>query len=146
MRRNEQLQFMRHARSQAVAVARTQENVQHKFLVIGAYLIASAIIALWMAYLPTLAGNVLTQLNVLPRHVVSNSINRLHKGDQLATVRFADRWNAIAAVSKPANARKSAERIPFGCEGAFSRLVKAGNFSARCIAANETPTKLAAAG
>ncbi len=145
MRRNEQLQFVRHARSQSVAVARPPENLRHRVLVMGAYLIVSAIIALWMAYLPTLAGNVLTQLNVLPQHVVSNSVNRLHKGDQLAAVRFADRWSAIGVVSKPANAPKSAERIPFGCEGAFSRLVKVGNFSARCVAAVNTPTKLAAA-
>ncbi len=145
MRRNEQSRFMRHARSQSVAVARPQENLHHKFLVIGAYLIASAVIALWMAYLPTLAGNILTQLNVLPQHLTSNSVNRLHKGDQLATVRFDERWSAIGAISKPAQMPRSAERIPFGCEGAFSRLVKVGNFSARCVAAVDLPTRLAAA-
>ncbi len=145
MRRNELPRSGRHARSQAVAIARPQVDVHHRFLVIGAYLIASAIIAMWMAYLPTLAGNILTQLNVLPQHVVSNSVNRLHKGDQLATTSFADRWSAVATVTKPMNVPKSAERIPFGCESAFSRLVKAGNFSARCVAGIATPTRLAAA-
>ncbi len=145
MRRNEQLEFMRHARSQSIAVVRPQENFQHKLLVMGAYLIATAIIALWMAYLPTLAGSILTQLNVLPQHVAANLVNRLNKGDQLAFVRFEDRWSAVGAISRAAPARKSAERIPFGCEGAFSRLVKAGNFSARCVAAVDTSTRLAAA-
>ncbi len=145
MRRNEQLQFMRHARSQSMAVARPQENFHHKFLVMGAYLIVTAIIALWMAYLPTLTGNILTQLNVLPQHIAANSVNRLHKGDQLAFVRFEDRWSAVGAISRAAPAGKSAERIPFGCEGAFSRLVKVGNFSARCVAARDTSITLAVA-
>ncbi len=145
MRRNEQLQFVRHARSQSRAVARPQGSLHHKFLVMGAYLIATAIMALWMAYLPTLAGNILTQLNVLPQHLAANSVNRLHKGDQLAIVRFDDRWSAVGAISRSAPVRNSAEQIPFGCEGAFSRLVKVGNFSARCVAAVNTPTKLAAA-
>jgi hypothetical protein len=144
MQRNELPRFRRHARSQVVAIARSQHNAHHQFLAIGAYLIASAIIALWMAYLPTVTGNILMQLNVLPQHVVSNSINRLHKGDQLATVRFADRWSAVGALNKPTNAGKSVERIPFGCEGAFSRLVKAGNFSARCVAGVATPIATAA--
>ncbi len=145
MGRHEEVRFRRHARSQDVAVVRPQHNRHHKLLVVGSYLIASAIIALWMAYLPTLAGNILTQLNVLPQHIASNSINRLHKGDQLATARFNERWIAIGTTGKPAHAGKSAERIPFGCEAAFSRLVKVGNFSARCVAATDAPTRLAAA-
>jgi hypothetical protein len=145
MRKNELPRSGRHARSQAVAIARSQHDAHHKFLVISAYLIASAIVAMWMAYLPTVAGNFLTQLNILPQHVVSNSVNRLHKGDQLATIPFADRWSAVGAMSKSMNVPKSAERIPFGCESAFSRLVKAGNFSARCVAGIATSTRLAAA-
>ena len=129
---------MRHARSQAVAVARRQPSVHHKFLVMGAYLIASAIVVPWMAYLPTLGSNILTQLNTLPQHVAVNAINGLHKRDQLTAARFDERWNALGVVTKPANTEKSAERIPFGCEGAFSRLVKDGNFTARCIAGIDT--------
>ena len=37
------------------------------------------------------------------------------------------------------------EKIPFSCELAFSRLVKMGNFSTRCIATADTSIKLAAA-
>jgi hypothetical protein len=143
MQRSEQPRFMRHARGQAVVVAQSQPNFHHRFLVMGAYLIASAIIALWMVYLPTLAGNVLTQLNILPQHRAANAVNRLHEGDPLAAARFDERWSALG-VAKRANTGKSAERIPFGCEGAFSRLVKKGNFTARCIAAIDMPTKFAA--
>ncbi len=71
MQRNEQSRFMRHARGQAVVVAQPRPNLHHKFLVMGAYLIASAIIALWMAYLPTVAGNILTQLNTFWRQTQS---------------------------------------------------------------------------
>ena len=35
------------------------------------------------------------------------------------------------------------EKIPFSCELAFSRLVKTGNFSTRCIATADTSRKLA---
>jgi hypothetical protein len=144
MRKDEQLWRRRHVRSQAVALVPPQQSFRYKLLTVSGYLIASAIIALWMAYLPTLAADFLTQLNVLPQHVASSSINRLHKSDQLVTVRFADRWIAMGTAGQPAHAGKSAEQIPFGCEGAFSRLVKVGNFSARCVAALAAPTKLAA--
>ena len=57
---------------------------------------------------------------------------------------FRERWNAIADIEKASNGAESVERIPNGCEPAFSQLVKAGNFSARCVAGVDALSRLAA--
>ena len=142
MLRNEQhLHLARRPNVRARAVAIPHDD--HKILMIIAYALASAIILLWMAYLPAVTGSVLTKLNVVQQHISYDSINRLHKGDQLAGEKFADRWNATVAVIKASRPARSVERVPDGCEPAFSRLVKVGNFSARCVAAVQTPIRFA---
>ena len=40
------------------------------------YALVSAIIVLWMAYLPTLTGSILTILNIVPTHLSSASDRR----------------------------------------------------------------------
>ena len=57
---------------------------------------------------------------------------------------FHDRWNAIAETNKGSNGAQTVERVPDGCEPAFSHLVKIGNFSARCLANVDALTRLAA--
>ena len=100
------------------------------------YALASAIIVLWMAYLPTLMGSILTILNIVPTHLSSASDT---------SVPFDDRWNAFATTIKTLGkndihgrvtipAEDMQQRIPVGCEPAFSHLIKAGNFSTRCVA------------
>ena len=126
----------------------------NKVLKAGTYILASAILAFGLAYLPVAAGSSLTTMNVAPAHLTSNAVNRLHKDDPLARAGFDARWNAVAAGTKnsnssqraePAAAAKSVEqRIPFGCEPAFSRMIVAGNFSARCLAAIDSFEKVAA--
>jgi hypothetical protein len=59
-------------------------------------------------------------------------------------VNFHDRWNAIVEIDKAPNGTQSVERIPDGCEPAFSHLVKVGNFSARCVANADALTRLTA--
>jgi len=141
MLRNEQhLHLARWPNVRARAVAIPHDD--HKILMIVAYALASAIIVLWMAYRPAVTGSVLTKLNVV-QHISYDSINRLHKGDQLAGEKFADRWNVTVAVIKASRPARSVERVPDGCEPAFSRLVKVGNFSARCVAAVQTPIRFA---
>jgi predicted anti-sigma-YlaC factor YlaD len=78
----------------SVAVATSQEPHGQRLLMMSAYLIASAIIALWMAYWPTVTGSILTTLNALPQHLTeaSYTVNHLNQGDRL-TVRFDDRWS-----------------------------------------------------
>jgi hypothetical protein len=155
MRSQQHRRFMRQPYSRARAVAQVQEQTQHKMMIV-AYALASAIVVLWMAYPSTLAGSVTTKPNIVPTHLssASGSINRINKGDQFTSVRFNDRWNAFTAMTtqtlgeKGVNARaadtaKNIEQIPIGCEPAFSRLVKARNFSTRCVASADTPIPLA---
>ena len=118
-----------HARARAVDVR--QEN--NSVLLSVVYALASAIIVLWLAYLSSVTGTVLSKLNILPEHLSYNeTVNRLHKTDRLSMISFNDRWNAFAASGKP-HAAQRAGRIPDGCEAAFGVLVKAANFSARCV-------------
>jgi len=122
-------------RPRAYARARAVD-VQHESrsaLITIAYALASAIIVLWLAYLSSATGAVLSKLNILPEHLSYNeTVNRLHKTDRLPMVSFNERWNAFARSGKPDAAQRTG-RIPDGCESAFGVLVKAGNFSARCV-------------
>jgi hypothetical protein len=140
-RNDQQLHFVRRPYVHARAV--TTSHQDHKVLLMVP---ASAIVGLWIACLPPLTGSILTRLNVLVQRQTSNeTINRLHKGDRFAPVNFHDRWNAIVEIDKAANGTQSVERIPDGCEPAFSHLVKVGNFSARCVANADALTRLTAA-
>ncbi len=42
----------------------------HRVLTASGYMIVSAIVVLSMAYLPTLAGTLLTTLDILPTHLM----------------------------------------------------------------------------
>jgi hypothetical protein len=138
-RSEQQLHFVRRPYVHARAV--TTSHQDHEFLLM---VLASAIVVLWIGCLPALTGSILPQLNiVVQRQTSDETINRLHKGDRLAPVNFHDRWNAIAEIDK-AYGSQSVERIPDGCEPAFSHLVKVGNFSARCVANVDALTRLAA--
>jgi hypothetical protein len=131
-----------------------QEQNQHKIALMIVNALTSAIIVLWMAYLPTLVGGILTNLNIVPTHLSSPSDTAKHanKDDQLTAVRFADRWNALAAMTirtlgeNGVHGRATElveERIPIGCEATFSPLAKTGHLSARCVASADVATRLA---
>jgi len=152
MSSQQQLHFMRQPYPRARAVTQVQEQNQHKVTMVVVYALVSAIIVLWMAYLPTLTGSILTILNVVPTHLssASDSVNRANKDDQLTGLPFDDRWNAFTTTTKTlgengvqtrvADPAEDVQRIPVGCETAFSHLIKAGNFSARCVASADVPT------
>jgi hypothetical protein len=136
----------------ARAVAQVQEQNQHKITMVVVYALASAIIVLWMAYLPTLTGSILTNLNILPTHLssASDSVNRANKDDQLTGISFDDRRNAFATMTiktlgengvhtRVAEPAEDIQRTPVGCETAFSHLIKIENFSARCVASGGRP-------
>lgn len=83
-----------------------QDEGRHKFLLIGACLIASALIALWLAHLPQVIGSPRNSFNIMPQHRAENSVNRLHKSDRLARTvgaSFDARWSGIATVTKSAS-------------------------------------------
>jgi hypothetical protein len=157
MSSQQQFRCTRRQYAHARAVAQVQGQNHHKISMVVVYALASAIVVLWMAYLPTLMGNILTILNIVPTHLssASDSINRANKDDQLTSVRFDDRWNAFrpttiktlgendihGGVTVPAEDMQ--QRIPVGCEPAFSHLIKTGNFSTRCVARTDINTRLA---
>jgi hypothetical protein len=121
------------------------------------YTTVSAIVAFSMAYWSASAGNILISLNVTPPQPTSVSAltNQIHKADRLSGTSFEERWKAVPTRStgtpnqrsqrKTPWAETHIEKIPFSCELAFSRLVKTGNFSTRCVATAGTSRKLAAA-
>ena len=132
--------FVRRPYVRACAVSTSRQ--EHKVLLI---VLASAIFVLWIACLWTLTGSILLKLNAVVQRQTSNqTVIRLHKADWLAPVNFHERWNAITEIDKASNGAESVERIPYGCEPAFSQLVKTGNFSARCVASVDAFTRLAA--
>ena len=120
------------------------------------YAIVSAIAAFCVVCLPVSAENSLTKLNVTPTPLISVSdVARIQKADRLSGILFEERWNAVPAPLIGTRNEQSQretpwaethiEKIPFSCELAFSRLVKTGNFSTRCIATAGTSRTLAAA-
>jgi hypothetical protein len=140
----------RHTRIQDFGKAKRRPSFYKKALVAVSYVTASAIVALGMAYWPAAAGGVLGKLNITPTYLMSASDvpNRIHKTDRFSGISFQERWSAVPvhAAETPGNesqreqpqAERRSEKIPFGCESAFGRLVTKGNFSTRCIAGLET--------
>ena len=121
-----------YARARAVDVRHEKEGILTTVL----YVVASAIIVLWLAYLSSITGTILSNLHVLPEHVSHNdTVNRLHKTGRLPMVSFNDRWNAFVTSGKAdkADAAQRTGQVPDGCESAFSGLVKVGNFTSRCV-------------
>lgn len=104
--RNQHEVYRRTARGMAVAVPR--DDIRQKFVMIGAYVIGSAITALWLAYLPNVIGPSLDAFDIVPQHLTENSVNRLQKGDRMVRsvgASFDARWSAFATVRKPMNLR-----------------------------------------
>ncbi len=108
------------------------------------YAFLSGFAALWLAYWPAAASDVLAKLRVIPADFTSAAQipDRTHKADRLSFVSFDQRWSAVPAQSHPIDSRRAKqpqaerriENVPFSCELAFSRLVTKGNFSTRCMA------------
>jgi hypothetical protein len=122
-------------RPRAYALARPVD-VRHEkegILTTVLYVIASAIVVLWLAHLSFVTGAVLSKLHVLPEHVSYNeTVNRVHKTGRLTMASFDDKWKAFATSGRPDAAQRTG-RIPDGCETAFGGLIKAGNFTSRCV-------------
>jgi hypothetical protein len=124
-----------------------------KTLTLTSYAAAGAIVAFWTAYWPASAGNILTKLNMNSKDLmpVSDASGQIDKAEQFRGATFEERWDAIPASQgvrggerksehEPPQSGDRAEKIPFSCEMAFSRLVTHGNFSTRCIASLDTLT------
>jgi hypothetical protein len=120
----------RRPRACAVDVRHEREGILTTVL----YVIASSIIVLWLAYLSSVTGDVLSKLHVVPEHVSYNeTVNRVHKTGRLTMASFDDKWKALSTSGRPDAAQRTG-RIPDGCETAFGGLIKkAGNFASRCV-------------
>lgn len=107
-----QRHFMHRPRVQARAI-----SAQHRsngVVVTVAYALMSAIIALWMAYLSSVTGSILSGLNLVPdnHQTFSSIVNRENKGDRLAGATFDDRWSAVRKIDPP----WPAVTIPDSCQ------------------------------
>ncbi len=132
-----------------------QTKSAEKVVNIIGYVLASAIIAIAMAYWPASAGDILARLNLVPGRLAAATVaDRTHKSDRLV-IAFEQRWSAAPARAheirdnkgrrEPPRGETRIEKIRFSCELAFSRIISKGNFSTRCIAVISTDVRLATA-
>jgi hypothetical protein len=105
------------------------------------YVLGSTIVALCIW--PASAGDIVAKFKApAVATFTSDLLNQIAKENRFTQISFQDRWSAVpASVTEPAdkNSRHEpreggVENIPFSCELAFSRLVRQGNFSTRCVA------------
>jgi hypothetical protein len=68
--------------------------------------------------------------------------NRAAKGDRLSSMQTTIHDSIPSRVEfRPAQMNR--DKIPEGCDPAFSRIVKSGNFAARCVTVVDVSTKFA---
>lgn len=107
------------------------------------YVLGGAVVALCIW--PASAGDILGKVNAASfLTVTSYASNRIHNESRVIEISFHERWSAVPAPTfepadkknrlEPPRAESRIEKIPFSCELAFSRLVRKGNFSTRCLA------------
>jgi len=124
----------RFAQTQTYARAATIRYQNQMASLFVACAFVSAIIALWTIYLPTVSNSILS--NVAPLKA-TEMVEGVQKAGRLPRLRFEDRWNSVSTIQKTSSTTSRIEKIPVGCETAFSRLSKAQNFLARCLASND---------
>lgn len=109
------------ARARAHAIR--SPHHEHHATVTVAYFLASAILVLWMAYLSSVTGTILSGLHILPSHLVwSDGVNRQLKADKLLlnTVTFNERWNALGIPTTHDAGPPAAKTTPNPCGPAIS--------------------------
>ena len=104
-------------------------------VIAGAWLVSVAIVASWMlAVLFPLGPSFNLQAT---RHesalVISSPGAQSAKGDRLGSGKARERREVEPIGTKSAPVSTGERKIPVGCDPAFSRLVKFGNFTARCV-------------
>jgi hypothetical protein len=104
----------------SVALPSSAPRSQTRKSVISAWLIGSALIAIGLACLPIGSGPS-SASGIAISATISNSAL---KGDRLPV---------LHAGVTPKSQSINSSTIPVGCEAAFSKLVRIGNFSARCV-------------
>jgi hypothetical protein len=128
--------------TKSIALACPQRNRQ---VLLAAWLVITAIVASWMLALLFPLGPSFANFQAT-RHdspsVNSNSDGDSLKGDRLTSAKARGR-NEVEPIGTQSPPVSTGERkIPMGCDLAFSRLVKTGNFTARCVTKIELPMQL----
>jgi len=95
--------------------------------IIGAWLIGSAVIALGLASLPIGTGTSSAGV-IVPASAPPMSVGRTISNSALKSDRLPKAHHGVERMegNKPAS-------IPVGCDAAFSKLVRVGNFTSRCV-------------
>ncbi len=131
--------------TRSIALAYPERNRQ---LLLAAWLVTTAIVASWMLALLFPLGPSFANFQA-PRHspsVISSSGGHSLKGDRLTSAKVRERSEVEPIGTKSPPASTGERKILVGCDLAFSRLVKAGNFVARCVTKIELPGQLTLAG
>jgi hypothetical protein len=122
-----------------LARASTDKSVQG---LAAAWLISIAIIASWMlALLFPLGLSFANSRHDSPSYPSDHFL----KGDRLSGTRAQEGHEVQPVNTRFPRAFTSERSAPVGCDLAFSRLVRSGNFIARCVTMIDVPTELALA-
>ena len=101
---------------------------------LGSWLVSGAVLAAWMLAVLLPVGSSLHVQAPRPESafIISNLGVQSAKGDRLISGKPRERREG--EVGTKSTVVSSGEwKIPIGCDAAFSRLVKFGNFTARCV-------------
>jgi hypothetical protein len=120
---------------------RTKTNVAQvaperiRQLVAGAWLVSLAIVASWMLAVLNPLGPWfnLRASRYESASIISNPGVQSVKGDRLTSGKVRERREVEPIGTKSAPLSTGELKIPVGCDPAFSRLLKSGNFTARCV-------------
>ena len=112
----------------------TTKAAQVRPAMLGCWLLGAAVLTAWTLVVLFPVGSSL-HVQATPHDsafVMSNTGVQSAKGDRLISGKAREHRNGEVGTKTPAVS--SGERnVPIGCDAAFSRLVKFGNFTARCV-------------
>ena len=124
----------RFAQTQTYARAAPIRRENQMVLSLVAFALASAIMAIWATYLSTASNSILSNLAPFPATGIAEGVQ---KADRLSGPKFEDRWNPVLTIHKTSSIADRIKKLPIGCETAFSPLLKAQKFLARCLASKD---------
>jgi len=126
----------RERRKRAVALSQaidrqTIDGDDRRFVLIVAYALAIGCLLVWASLLLTVAGQARAGFASAPRIAASAAIvNRLHKEDlhkedRAVVIKFADRWEVVAASRAP-------DATAFQCQPTSKHSVRVASLSTHC--------------
>jgi hypothetical protein len=125
--------YDRYLQSRTTNTAQVMPNVI-RHAILGGWLVSVAVIAAAMlAVLFPVGPSFYFQASRQEPALVTSSPGAVSaKGDRLITEKVRERREG-GGETHSTSASTNVRNIPIGCDAAFSRLVKFGNFTARCV-------------